>query len=539
MKHSRIGMSLLGAGLVALASVPQGVATAANTESSGIKRLTAAVQMTKDDPLPTRSFTGPTDMLVDPANPRVIVAATADLRTRICYLERSSDAGLTWHIVGPAVPGLKSYPYCTTADNAGATQASIAFGRNGTLYYALGGYGPGEGANNGHSSVLLARSTDLGNTWSTIVVDNNRGKTGDDAAADSGVTGLAVDSSGPQDVVYVGFMQSFPNAPMGSPLRDGAVVVAVSTDGGATIARQSNINTFSNVMQDVGGKTVPLQMMSYFGGPFMATHNGVVEAVSGAQSKSGFNVSGTGSMALPELVARSTDQGRTWTFSTLGPPIYSGTGNQTGMGWTPLGGPKGTFLATYASTPATAGSSGTASIVVQRSTDDGQTWSGPQNINDDDPTQQFTNFYPQLGVAPDGRVDVVWEDNRDQHDYHFQVRYSYSTDGGVTWAKNVQITDRPINFSLGVSFNSDIRQPPGVASANQYAAFGWADTRLGNDTTQTQDNFGVVAQFAPLPATRSNTLPILAAVFAGLAVAGLVIILVFAARRRRPTPEAA
>src|SRR5437763_14550884 len=35
---------------------------------------------------------------------------------------------------------------------------------------------------------LLARSTDLGKTWSTVVVDNNRGKTGD-APADSGVTG--------------------------------------------------------------------------------------------------------------------------------------------------------------------------------------------------------------------------------------------------------------------------------------------------------------------------------------------------------------
>jgi hypothetical protein len=531
-------MCLLGAGLVAMASIPPGVATAANTESSGIKRLTAAVQMTKDDPLPTRSFTGPTDMLVDPGNPRVIVAATADLRTRVCYLERSSDAGVTWHIVGPAVPGLKSYPYCTTADNAGATQASIAFGRNGTLYYALGGYGPGEGAADGHSSVLLARSNDLGNTWSTIVVDNNRGKTGDAAAADSGVTGLAVDTSGPQDVVYVGFMQSFPNAPKGSPLKDGAVVVAVSTDGGATIAHQSNINTFSKVMQTVGGMTVPLQMMTYFGGPFMAAHNGVVEAVSGAQSTSAYNVSGTGSMALPEIVARTTDQGRTWTFSTLGPPIYSGTGNQTGIGWTPAGGPRGSFVATYASTPASAGSSGTANIVVQRSTDDGQTWSSPHIITDDDPTQQFTSFYPQLGVAPDGRVDVVWEDNRDQHDYHFQVRYSYSTDGGVTWTKNMQISDQPVNFGLGVSFNSDIRQPPGVASANQYAAFGWADTRLGNDTTQTQDDYAVVAQFAPLPATRSNTLPVVAAVFAGLAVAGLVILVVFATRRRRQPAEA-
>jgi hypothetical protein len=472
-------------------------------------------------------------MLADPTNPRIIVGATADLRSRVCYLVRSSDAGLTWHIVGPAVPGLAAYPYCTTADNAGATQASIAWGRNNTLYYALGGYGNGEGAANGHSSVLLARSTDFGNTWSTVLVDNNRGKTGPDAAADSGVTGLAVDTSGPQDVVYVGFMQSFPNAPKGSPLQNGNVVVAVSTDGGMTFARNVSINTFSHVTATVAGQTIPLFMQSYFAGPFLVAHNGVIEAISGAQTTSNFNVSGTGSAALPELVARSTDQGRTWSFSALGPPIYSGTGNQTGVGWTPLGGPQGTFLATYAATAADAGTSGTANIVLQRSTDNGMTWSSPSILDDDNPAQQFTSFYPQLGVAPNGRVDVVWQDNRDQANYHFQVRYSYSTDAGLTWAHNVQVTDQPVNFGLGISFNSDIRQPPGVASANQYATIGWADTRLGNDTTQTQDDFSAVAQFAPLPATRSNVAPVLGAIFAGLGVAGLVIIVVLLARRRR------
>jgi hypothetical protein len=160
-------------------------------------------------------------------------------------------------------------------------------------------------------------------------------------------------------------------------------------------------------------------------------------------------------------------------------------------------------------------------------------------LNDDDPTQQFTHFYPQLGVAPNGRVDIVWETNRDQHDYHFQTMYTYSTDGGATWAHDVQVSDRPINFGLGVSFNSDIRQPPGVASANQYAAFGWADTRLGNDTTQTQDDFAVVAQFAPLPAKGSTVLPVVAAVFGGLALAGIILVLALLIRRRRQVPEPA
>lgn len=146
---------------------------------------------------------------------------------------------------------------------------------------------------------------------------------------------------------------------------------------------------------------------------------------------------------------------------------------------------------------------------------------------------QFTNFYPQLGVAPNGRIDVVWQDTRGQSDYHVAVRYSYSGNGGTTWSPNVEVTDRPVNFNLGISFNSDLRQPPGVASANSYATIGWADTRLGNDLTQTQDNFSARAQFAPIPPKTSTTLQTVAAVFGGLVAAGIVLLLVMLLRRGR------
>jgi hypothetical protein len=77
-----------------------------------------------------------------------------------------------------------------------------------------------------------------------------------------------------------------------------------------------------------------------------------------------------------------------------------------------------------------------------------------------------------------------------------------------------------------------------VASTNQYAAIGWSDTRLGNETNQNQDDFAAVAQFAALPATKSTVLPIVAAVFGGLLIAGLVLLLIFMVRRRRaPIPS--
>ncbi|MGH9278469.1 MAG: hypothetical protein ACRD12_10260, partial [Acidimicrobiales bacterium] len=215
----------------------------------------------------------------------------------------------------------------------------------------------------------------------------------------------------------------------------------------------------------------------------------------------------------------------------LGPPIFSGSGSQTGMGWTPKGGPNGTFVVAYQGTPATSSSSGPAQILVQRSTDDGITWSDPVAV-DQPEGAKTTAFYPQIGVAPNGRVDVVWQDDLNQSDFRFNVRYTYSTDGGQTWAPNMTVSDRPVDFNYGVSFNSDLRQPPGVASTDEYAAIGWADTRLADELTQTQDNFGATVQFAPLPPEDNTTLPIIAAIFGGLVVAGAVLLVLMSVRRR-------
>jgi hypothetical protein len=246
---------------------------------------------------------------------------------------------------------------------------------------------------------------------------------------------------------------------------------------------------------------------------------------------------------MPQFIARSTDQGKTWTISNLGDPILAGTGTFTGLGWTQKGGTKGTFVATYAATPPTSPTIALADIVMQRSTDGGLTWSSQEALDDDSPDQYATGFYPQLNVAPNGRIDVAWEDNRDTTDFHFNVRYTYSTDGGVTWAKNVKVNDRPINFNYGVSYNSDLRQPVGVASTNEYAIFGWADTRNATDLTQTQDNYASAAQFTPLPTTKNTTAPVIAAIFGGLVLAGIVLLLVLLYRRGRgdsaPAPRKA
>lgn len=500
-------------------------------QKAKVTRLTAGVQMTKDDPVPSRTFSSPV-MLADPANPRIVVAAMAELRTGVCYLARSADAGRTWHIL-PAVPALASYPDCTTTFG-GDVVAPLAWGRNDTLYYALDGYSTADGGNSRQSnfSVLLARSTNLGNSWSTSVVDNSRGLTGQAVTFNAPVTSVAVDSSGPKDIVYVGWGQNHPRASAKSPLSNSGTMVGVSTDGGVNFAPPANINSFAHVSVTVRGKNYPLIMSA----PFLAVgKGGVVEAMSGPRTLSGTTVPGP-SPALPVLVARSTDQGRTWSVADMGPPVNTPRGPvlEADLKWDPLGGAQGSFVAVYAAYPAKA--AGPADIEFQRSTDGGKTWSAPVILNDDHLSSQFLHFLPTLGVAPNGRIDVAWYDFRGQHAFAPDVYYTYSANDGRTWAPNVKVTDQPIDFSIGVSANSDVRQPPGVASANQYTAFGWADTRLGNKVTQTQDVFGDAAQHAPLPATGSTIQPILSAVFVGLLVLGGILLGVVMSRRRKESP---
>lgn len=521
-------------------------------KEQGVKvdKLIAASNMTKDQDGPARAFTGPTSMAVNPENPRIVVAATADLRSKICYLAVSKDAGHTWHF-SKEPPGDQAYPYCTNT-TAGTPHQGLAWGRDGTLYYARMAYGEGEGPRENKSSAMLARTTNLGESWTTTMVENDRGKSGPTDPTVTSVTYVAVDSSAAKDIVYVGYSRSFPNATGTDPLRAPHVMVATSVDGGASFGDPIDLNSFDRPSIQAGGKSYQMWMRSGFGAPTgMVAHDGVLLVVASSDfpfndqpqppPEAGANLTPGSWYAYPtpQLLARSTDQGKTFTVTALGDPILAGTGGMTGMGWTDKGGDKGTFVAVYGATPATSPTIALVDIVMQRSTDGGVTWSSQQALDDDSPDLYATGFYPQLNVAPNGRIDVVWQDDRETSDFYFHERYTYSTDGGLTWAKNIRVNDQPINFNYGISYNSDIRQPNGIASTNSYAIIGWADTRNANDLTQAQDNYAAAVQFSPLPTTKNTTAPAVAAIFGGLVVAGLVMLLLLQRRKGREGPATA
>jgi hypothetical protein len=483
-------------------------------------QITAAHRVTADDPVPTRAFTDPS-LLVDPSNPKVVVAATVEARTRICYLMRSTDGGSTWETLANT-PALASYPFCFHV-SGGVTESPLAWGRNHTLYYGLVGYSNQDGGATSKAdlSALLARSTDLGNTWTTALVENARGKTGTATEANYPVVSVAVDTSGPSDQVYVAFRQSFPQ----QPTAVNNSMIATSTDGGATFSAPVNLNNFASTsFTDKTGNSTKVTYST----PHVAAGNGTVWAVSSGSLPRSVQ----GAPAQPLFVGTSTDHGKTFTMN----PVSPAGAAEPIIQWSPQGGPQGTVSLVY---QYKAGQTqGSSDIYFQRSTDAGKTWSQPARLNDDNPDNQTYHLLPNMSVAPNGRIDVVWYDFRNAQSFADDVYYTYSTDNGATWAPNARATDQIVNRNIGINNNSDVRQPPGVGSSNQDAVIGWSDTRLGNDQTQTQDIFADVVQFKTLPASATNkTLKYLAAAAAGLAVAGLIVVLIALRRRRRGDVE--
>jgi hypothetical protein len=84
----------------------------------------------------------------------------------------------------------------------------------------------------------------------------------------------------------------------------------------------------------------------------------------------------------------------------------------------------------------------TTDVMFARSTDGGLTFSTPRRINDDAVNPSKWHWFGTLSVAPNGRIDSAWYDTRNAaNNTDSQLFYSFSTDGGLTWAANVAVSD--------------------------------------------------------------------------------------------------
>ncbi|MGH9280997.1 MAG: hypothetical protein ACRD12_23280, partial [Acidimicrobiales bacterium] len=367
--------------------------------------------------------------------------------------------------------------------------------------------------------------------------------------------------------VYVTYQRSLPGrtAPNGEPTR---VFTAISTDGGRTFgepiemtadawkadaarAKALEIAPTATTIPPAGASTTTTTAPP--AGSRAATPNNAVN-FGGRNPTSAIDAKGNvyviwhsaTSNITPQppagyFMTKTTDQGKTWTTTQVGDfDRKNGLGSR--LAWSPEGGANGTlhWVAMGTEDP-NIGAYG--SVYYRQSTDNGATWTDRKILPDIDPKQLRGQFIPNLSIAENGRVDVAWWDTRDDPGNRSNdVYYTYSEDNGATWSKNVRITDQPINRTYGVwGVNYDMSSPPGIASTDNLAVFGWDDTRA-SDPGQTDgaalgggtsDMYSATVQFSAISTGTSSTAKIVLAAVIGLLALGLGLLLYALIARRR------
>ncbi len=77
-------------------------------------------------------------------------------------------------------------------------------------------------------------------------------------------------------------------------------------------------------------------------------------------------------------------------------------------------------------------------VMFARSEDGGQTWSAPLRVNDDSSQTHAWQWFGTISVAPNGRIDAIWNDTRNTNQTNLsELYYAYSLDAGETWSINV------------------------------------------------------------------------------------------------------
>lgn len=148
----------------------------------------------------------------------------------------------------------------------------------------------------------------------------------------------------------------------------------------------------------------------------------------------------------------------------------------------------------------TDGRSGDPDVRLWASHDLGRRWSPPRRVNDTPLRDGTDQYLPALGVAPDGRLDVMYYDRRsDPRDVRNDVSLQSSFDGGRTFTPHVRLSDRSFDASIGLNANRGLPQIGdrlGIISTNRATLAVWTDTRAGDRLSGKQNLSRAIVAFA-------------------------------------------
>ena len=411
-------------------------------------------------------------LVADPNEPRfVVMASRLDAPVFGCTLQASGDGGRSFIPVRP----LEKLP-----DGAERCYApEVAFDRDGTLHYLFVGL---RGEGNQAMGVFLTTSKDRAATFSTprrVLGPFNYG------------VRMAIDTSGSRDRLHLAYLHASTDPPTGGlPATDNPILSSYSDDGGQTFSEPVRVNDPARTRAVAPalalGERGSVHIAYYDLGDDARDYQGLEGPVwEGSWS---IVLASSGDRGATFSPGRVVDDGivpheRVMLIFTMPAPALVVDGDRRCVAWTDA-------------------RHGDADALVRCSADAGASWGELRRANDDPMGNGRSQYQPRLGLAPGGRLDVVFYDRRnDPADRVNEVSYAYSTDGAASFSPNRILTadlsdsrvgQRYANVSARnlVEFGSRI----GLLSTRAAAVAAWTDTRNSRGGTS-QDVFSVVVDF--------------------------------------------
>ena len=400
-----------------------------------------------------------TSIAINPSTPSQIVAGSNEIFRLPMRGYFSSNGGASWGGVDLPLPP----PLVTNGTDFGS-DPSVAWDTHGNAFYAYivvffsSAFNHGLGVAINGTEMAVARSSDGGKTWKSTFFALQTGQ-----AQFNDKPYIAVDdnlSSPHRDTVYVAWDNS-----TGKSSSSNGVLVSHSTDGGLTFsAPVFASSTASGPKADIGADP----FVAPDGTLHVAWHDVQNKAIVEASSTDGGQTFGPTHTISPTQLAFDVAIPAMATRRAL---VYPACGADTSTGPN-----SGNLYCSWMDETATNGTD----IFISRSTNGGATWSAPVRVNDDRTGVANDQFNQWLAVDPtNGSVNLSWNDTRnDPAHLSTDIFYARSTDGGLSFGTNVQVTTAATNETCcGADLGNQYGDYEGIAAFGDSIHPIWTDRR--------------------------------------------------------------